>query len=339
MIDASPQTDGVAADLWRDLSIIVPAFNEEAGIGVTLDSLLASFPGAEIIVVDDCSKDATSAIAQAKRARVVRHRFNQGQGAALKTGMKLATRTYVSWFDADNEHRSADLERIVTRIRREDLVAVIGQRTKSSSMVRGVGKWFIRLVGRGLKISVGSDLNCGLRVFRREVIMRYLSLVPDRFSASLVTTLIMAERRYPIAFEKILVNERLGRSTVRLGDGFEAVLVLLRSVLLFAPMRLFLPLGGGIVAVGVLYGLVTATMVGQGLPVTSMLIIILGTMLVILGLIADQLSQMRLAQLPDLTLSQLDQPDHQVLVASFAHDVGAQADQSVDLGGQRRMQQ
>lgn len=337
MNEPPPESESEATDLWRDLSIVVPAFNEEAGIGVALDGIIARFPGAEIIVVDDCSTDATSAIARTRGVQVVCHRFNQGQGAALKTGMSLSSRKYVSWFDADNEHRSEDLELIVTRIRRDRLVAVIGQRTKSSSLVRAVGKWFIRLVGHGLKISVGSDLNCGLRVFRREVIMRYLSIIPDRFSASLVTTLILAERRYPMAFEKIAVNERLGRSTVRLGDGFEAVLVLLRSVLLFAPMRLFLPLGGIIVAAGAVYGVLTAAIIGQGLPVAGMLIIILGTMLVILGLIADQLSQMRLAQLPAVAHSHLEQAEEEALFAASGRE-SMEPEAVFNINGQRQVQ-
>lgn len=311
------QSNQPAASAWRDLSIVVPAYNEAAGIGVTLKGLLDAFPGAEIVVVDDCSRDETSRIARAHGARVVRHRFNQGQGAALKTRMRLATRLFVAWFDADNEHRSEDLARMADRIARDDLVAVIGQRAKSTTLVRGVGKWMIRLMGRGLKISVGSDLNCGLRVFRREVVLRYLSIVPDRFSASLVTTLIMVERRYPIAFERIETNARLGHSTVRLRDGFEAMLVLMRSVLLFAPMRLFLPLGGGVALAGVLYGLIVAAIVGQGLPVAGMLIIILGTMLVVLGLVADQVSQMRLSQLPELALAGAEASDALEPIASL----------------------
>lgn len=286
------------------LSIVIPAFNEEVGLGTTLDDLATAFPGAEVIVVDDCSCDGTSAAAQARtNVRVLRHTFNRGQGGSLKTGMRHATRTWVAWFDADNEHRAEDLARLAARACADNLVAVIGQRqTGSATLMRATGKFLIRLIGRGLRVKAGPDLNCGLRIFRRSVILRYLALIPDRFSASLVTTLIMIERGYPIAFEPVRTNPRLGVSTVRLRDGFDAVLMLIRSVLLFAPMRFFLPLGLGLAAIGSLYSLVMAFLIGIGIPVAGMLIITLGFLAMILGLIADQISQMRLGQLSDSAL-------------------------------------
>ncbi len=152
-----------AAKKFHDLSIVVPAYNEKAGISISLDGLLEKFPKAEIIVVDDGSRDGTfEAVMGQACVRTVRHVYNRGQGAALKTGMRLATRTYVAWFDADNEHRTQDLAKCYSRIISENLVAVIGQRTnRSASWVRGAGKWLIRLVGRGLNINAGNDLNCG----------------------------------------------------------------------------------------------------------------------------------------------------------------------------------
>jgi glycosyltransferase involved in cell wall biosynthesis len=108
---------------FSNLSIVIPAFNEEAGVGVTLDGLLERFAGAEIIVVDDCSGDSTSAEVRKRRGiRLLRHSYNRGQGASLKTGMRAATRTWVAWFDADNELRGEDLLRLVERARKEDVL-------------------------------------------------------------------------------------------------------------------------------------------------------------------------------------------------------------------------
>ena len=292
------------ASLAESLSVVVPAYNEEAGIAVTLHGLVNACPGAEIIVVDDASTDGTAReVAAFPGVRLARHRYNRGQGRALKTGMQLATRPYVAWFDADNEHRTDDLARLVQRIAAEDLVAVIGQRTTpSATFVRAAGKSLIRLMGRQLKIDAGSDLNCGLRVFRREVILDYLPLVSDRFSASMGTTLILLERRYPIAFEAITINPRIGTSTVRMRDGFEAILILLRAVLLFAPMRVFLPLGLWFATIGVIYGLTVAIIHRAGFPVAGMLLVIMGALIVMLGLIADQISQLRLSALPERNL-------------------------------------
>jgi glycosyltransferase involved in cell wall biosynthesis len=261
---------------------------------------MGAFPKAEVIVVDDGSSDATASVASRAKARVVRHAYNRGQGGSLKTGMRQARRMWVAWFDADNEHRTEDLARLMECGRAGRLVAVVGQRrTSSATLTRTVGKLLIRLIGRGLRINAGPDLNCGLRVFRREIIVRYLSLIPDRFSASLVTTLIMIERRYPIAFEPVETNARIGRSTVRLRDGFDAILVLVRAVLLFAPLRVFLPLGGGLILIGLFYSLVMALHFGGGIPVAGMLVITVGFLSVIVGLVADQISQFRLGQLAE----------------------------------------
>ncbi|MGG6894745.1 glycosyltransferase family 2 protein [Rhizobium sp. BR 315] len=286
-----------------DLSIVIPAFNEEKGIGVTLDQLLETFHNAEIIVIDDHSHDATFATAAARPGvRVLRHAFNRGQGASLKTGMRTATRDYVAWFDADNEHRPEDLARCYSAIRRNELVAVIGQRDNgASNLIRGVGKGLIRLVGRGLKIHAGHDLNCGLRIFRREMILPYCPLIPNRFSSSLVTTLVMIERRYPIAFEQIRTAPRIGQSTVRLKDGFEAMLALLRAVLLFAPMRFFMPIGLGLTAIGFIYSMLLALIEGRGVPLGGSLVFAAGLFCMAMGLVTDQLSQLRLNMLPDTT--------------------------------------
>jgi glycosyltransferase involved in cell wall biosynthesis len=296
--------------LAEQLSIVIPAHNEEAAIAVVLDAVRRDCPGAEVIVVDDASRDGTAAqVARFADVRLVRLRYNRGQGHALKTGMRLATRTYVAWFDGDNEHRTEDLVRLVERIAAEDLVAVIGQRaTASTSLVRAAGKAMIRTIGRGLKIRAGSDLNCGLRVFRRDIILRYLPMVPDRFSASLMTTLIMLERRYPIEFVPVATNPRIGASSVRLKDGFEAILMLLRAIMIFAPIRVFFPFGLWLAAIGLVYGFAIFFARRAGFPVGAMLMVVVGLLSMMLGLIADQISQMQLSRLSESAPPDTDGP-------------------------------
>lgn len=287
-------------NIYANLSIVIPAYNEQEGIGLTLQAILRDLPGAEIIVVDDCSRDATAEAVQAyKSVRLVRHSFNKGQGSSLKTGMGVATKPFVAWFDADNEHRTVDLIELYNTIIAKNLVAVIGQRvTASASILRGSGKWVIRVMGRGLKIKAGSDINCGLRIFRTSIIRRYLGLIPNRFSSSMMTTLIMLERAYPIEFYPIRTNPRIGHSTVRLKDGFEAILWLLRAVMLFAPIRIFLPAGVILILLSVIYSVVIIIIVDKGLPTASVLLAIAGLLSIMLGLIADQISQLRIDQLP-----------------------------------------
>ena len=300
----------VAKSDFRKLSVVVPAFNEGEGVAATLGQLVRAVPGAEIILIDDHSSDNTGEAARAvEGVKVIRHRYNRGQGAALKTGMRSATREYLAWFDSDNEHRTEDLLKIYSRICDDDLVAVMGQRTNgSASMSRGIGKWIIRFIGQSMKIKAGSDLNCGLRVFQRQAVLRYLELIPDRFSSSLVTTLVMLERRYPVAFEPVTTNPRIGRSTVRMKDGFEAIMQLIRAVLLFSPMRFFLPIGAICMGLGVAYSVMIALISRMGIPVGGLFLMLLGSLVILFGLLADQVSQFRLGHLNGNDSDEIPEP-------------------------------
>jgi hypothetical protein len=147
---------------------------------------------------------------------------------------------------------------------------------------------------RGFDIPASRDVNCGLRVFERETITNYLDLLPNSYSASMTSTFIMLERGYPIAFQPVELNARVGSSKVRLIDGFRAFGLVLRLVMLFAPLRIFLRLGAPLIVFGALYGAATAFIQGFGVPAAAVTAVILGFLLVLFGLIADQISQMRL---------------------------------------------
>lgn len=284
---------------FESLSIVIPAYNEVEGIAVTLLSLVEKLPGAEIIVVDDSSTDGTGNVVlnQFPQVTLIQHLFNRGYGGALKTGMSVASRDFVAWFDADNEHRVEHLIEMYEKIRDLRLAAVIGQRQKpGASAIRNWGKFVIRMLAKSLNYKGGSDMNCGLRIFRRQVICQYLSLLPNAFSASMTSTLLMLERGYPTQFHPIDVNPRLGHSKVRLADGFMSLVLVLRIIMLVAPLRIFLRLGLASVLVGSAYGISLALLSKQGFPTLGVVIVLLGITLSIFGLVADQISQMRLSQ-------------------------------------------
>ncbi|WP_299616377.1 glycosyltransferase family 2 protein [Pelagibius sp.] len=292
---------------YQNLSIVIPAFNEEDGILATLETLRGAFPAAEIIVVDDGSNDQTAErVAGFPEVKLLVHRFNRGYGGALKTGMSQASRELIAWFDADNEHRAEFLQAMVDQIEREKLAAVLGQRPKSVSVVRGVGKYVIRLLARLLKVKSGSDLNCGLRVFRREVILPYIPVLPDSYSASLTSTIILIEQRYPFAFHPIEINQRIGQSKVALADGFNTMLLVLRVITLFAPMRIFLRVSFNLLLLGLAYSLYIALTKGEGIPVLGAFVMLVGLLVGVLGLVADQISQLRLVGLTSTPLNNRD---------------------------------
>jgi len=293
----------------RDLAVVIPAYDEEQGVRATLINLRSALPDAEVIVVDDGSSDGTAAAAMSvPGVRVVRHAYNAGYGASIKTGVALATRQYVAWFDADGEHRVDDLVAMVDRMRRERLAAILGhRRLRQSPALRIAGKLVILALARSLDVSQGSDLNCGLRVFRRDVISHYLPLLPDGFSASLTSTTIMIERNYPMAFHPITMGARVGTSKVRMRDGFGTLMLVLRIVMLFAPLRIFLRLGVNVAAAGLIYGLAISLIRGQGFPAAAVLGVVVGFLLCMLGLIADQISQLRMERLHSIPITLLEE--------------------------------
>jgi len=293
-------SNGLCPEWLNDLSIIVPVLNEKDGISSVISQLQQMLPEAEIVVVDDGSTDGTSEIIdRLKGVRIIRHGFNQGYGAALKSGMAVVTRKIVAWFDGDGEHRVEDLVDIVDQIVEKGLVAAIGQRPVELAHYRGIGKILIFSTARLLGLRVRGDLNCGLRAFRRDAILPYLPLLPDKFSASLTSTMIMLEKGYPLEFVPIRTNPRIGMSKVRLVDGISAFVLVLQMIMLFAPLRIFLPLGLCLILVGGFYGVWLTFLTAKGIPTLSVIVVVTGVVLCLQGLIADQLSALRLSRLPD----------------------------------------
>ena len=289
-------TAKLSPEIQKRFSIIIPAYNEAGNISNTISQLTRYFPQSEIIVVNDGSVDGTGEKVQiSDKVKLLNHFSNQGYGASLKTGMRASKNEYVAWFDADNEHRVTDLERIMSRIHEEKLAAVIGERQNTNfSLVRSLGKYIIKSISRSLNIKKYKDLNCGLRAFRRSIISQYLPFLPDGFSASMTSLVIMVERGHPMVFEPIKVNKRVGKSKVKIADGFKTILLLLRIIMLFAPLRIFFKLGIFLILIGIIYSVLVAILQGLGVPVFGSVLVLMGMLIAIMGLIADQISQFRL---------------------------------------------
>jgi glycosyltransferase involved in cell wall biosynthesis len=288
-----------SASVLADTSIIIPAYNEEGGIGQTLDSLCnhPELQDAEIIVIDDGSIDRTKEIVQCfDRVRLIRHVRNRGYGAAIADGVKASSRSYVAWFDADGQHRVEDLVAVIDALAINDWDYCIGVRDKRSHGVRNrkVGKFILKhsvnlMAGQPVK-----DFNSGLRAFRRDVILPYVHLLPRGFGASTTTTLLMLERRYFGGDVPIVVQPRIGKSSVSpIRDGLLTLLLLLRIFLLFKPMVFFGGIGLTLIATGCIYGFYEAIRFREGFPVFAALIIILGVQSLFFGLLSDQVSTMR----------------------------------------------
>lgn len=287
----------------KQLAVLIPAFNEEAGIGRTLAELTAACPQVEIIVVDDGSSDRTAELARSvDGVRVLSHARNRGYGASLKTAIRATNRRFVAWYDADGQHRPEDLLAVVAPVLKGEKDVVIGVRGRDSAQVRDrvLGKavlgWVARLVS-GERIP---DLNSGLRCFRRSVVARYMHLFPDGFSASTTSTLMVLKRGYRVGYVPIVVKQRVGVSTVRiLSDGFATLQLIMRIIVLFEAFKVFAILGALLLVPGLIYGFTVAFLRGEGFPTLAGTAVVAGMLTFFMGILADQVVELRKERFED----------------------------------------
>ncbi len=281
------------------ISVIIPAYNEEMAIDGVLTSLEEALLGrdAEIIVVDDGSIDCTSQIVRMhERVTLIRHRRNRGYGFAIKTGIRAAKGEIVAWYDSDGQHRPEDLMKVIRKMEEEDLDYCIGVRGKDSYIdkTRVVGKMILRLFVKYVAGVRTGDFNSGLRAFKRSVICKYLPLLPKRFGASTVTTILMQEQEYVGGEVEITVEKRVGKSSVRqIRDGLRTLGLMMNVILLFRPMQVFGTCGIACALAGAVYGISAAVLYGNGMPVLAALLVMFGIQLICFGILSDQTGRTR----------------------------------------------
>lgn len=278
------------------LSIVIPAYNEEEAITHVVEGIKALHADfiCEIIVVDDGSLDATAQKAAEAGAVVLCNHTNLGYGAALKAGIRAAKGQYILIMDSDGQHNPSDIPMLWKGATEADMV--IGQRSGviHSTPWRMPGKWLLALMANYIAERKIPDLNSGFRIFRADIIRRYVHLCPNGFSFSTTITLAMMKRGYRVLYVPITtIARRSGKSRVSLRTGFDTLLLILRLAVLFDPLRVFIPISLIIGLVGVAWGVPYALM-GRGVSVGSMLAIITALLMFVLGLLSDQISQLRL---------------------------------------------
>jgi glycosyltransferase involved in cell wall biosynthesis len=279
-----------------DVTIIIPAYNEEEAIGVFLTELLSGLKtnlSWEVIVVNDGSSDRTPEIVKAYDVKLLNHASNKGYGAALKTGIKESIGRNILICDSDGQHTIEDINKIISI---EGSLMVVGQRG-SDSHVQGnriAGKTILRLFANFLMGEKIPDLNSGLRLIDSNTIKKYLHILPDSFSASTTMTMLFLKRKYDIRWEKIVTKERIGNSSVRqITHGLYTILLMMRILMLFNPLKIFMTTSVAFFTFGFLWGLYHLAD-GGGLSIFAAVYLILSVQLFLYGLIADQISMQRL---------------------------------------------
>src|SRR5205814_5527332 len=233
-----------------------PAHNEGDAIGAVIGKARALRPQAEILVVDDGSGDDTSEVALAAGARVIRHPYNKGNGAAVKTGLRNAHGEVVLLLDADGQHPPEDIERVLAGIGQYDLVVGARTRQSESALIRDVGNALFNGLATYLSGYPIPDLTSGFRAMKRDLIMEFIHLLPNLYSYPTTSTLAFLKAGYNVQFVPIRARKGTGRSNTKiLRDGTRAIVIILRMITLFAPMKIFLPISAVLFVLGIIYGL------------------------------------------------------------------------------------
>jgi glycosyltransferase involved in cell wall biosynthesis len=276
-----------------DTSIVIPAYNEAAGIGAVVRELTASAPWREVLVVDDGSTDDTGAQAAAAGARVIRHPYNKGNGAAVKTGIRHTTGAFVLIIDADGQHAPGDAVRLVSLLGAYDLVVGARSRRSQATAARRLGNSLLNGIASYLTEQRIPDLTSGFRAARRECLVEFLHLLPNGFSTPTTTTLAFMKVGYSVRFEPVEAARRQGESKIRLGpDGVSFFLILLKVITIFSPLRIFLPISFAAFVGGAAYAAWTIATQSH-VTNSSVLLILLSVVIFLVGLISEQISSLR----------------------------------------------
>lgn len=279
------------------LSVVIPAYNEEGAVRETVADVRKHLNDAgiehEIIVVDDGSTDGTLDVAKTTGAHVLANQVNSGYGATLKRGVRSAQYPYIAILDADGTYPARYLPEMLELCRDQDMV--VGDRgaaMKNVPLVRRPAKWMLNSLASFLAERKLNDLNSGLRVFRASELEPYLPLLPQGFSFTTTITLCMSCGGKRFLYHPIEYGKRVGKSKIRPVDFVNFIILVLRIIVLFNPLRVFIPLGL------LFFGLGAAKLVYDiflwNLSESAIFTFLIAIMLWSLGLIADMITRIHL---------------------------------------------
>ncbi len=281
------------------LTIIIPAYNEEASLAEFLPSVISFCEGKnfKLIIVNDGSKDGTQKVLENFSAHscltIIRNKINKGYGGAIKTAVASVDTTYCITIDADGQHDLNDVEKLYNELKSSDADMVVGRRNGDGSYYRSAGKSIIRSVAKLLMPIHIHDLNSGMKIYSTVLAKQHLHLCPNSMAYSDVIALVFISQRHLVKEVPITIHPRVsGKSTINTLTAFETVKQILNIVLIFNPMRVFFPISVFCFVVGIAWGL-PIILLGRGVSVGAMLGIVTGLVFFFFGLIAEQLSWLR----------------------------------------------
>jgi len=277
-----------------DVSIVIPAHNEEMNIGGLLDRIMEiKESGWEVIVVNDGSDDSTGEIAREKGATVITHPYAMGNGAAVKAGMRKARGKTLIMMDGDGQHDPADIPRFLKEMEQYDMV--VGARGRSSQS--SAHRWMANKIYNGLASYVAHrrihDLTSGFRAINREIALRYLYMLPNAFSYPTTITLSFMKSGHSVKYIPIEAAQRGGTSKIRVvRDGIIFLLIIAKIATIFSPFRVFLPVSITMFLGAVSY-YIYIFITQHRFTNMALLLFMLSIVVFLMGLISEQINQLR----------------------------------------------
>ena len=276
------------------VSIVIPAYNEEVAIGDDLDLIKRTMDATgqpyEVIVVNDGSTDRTVEIVSSRPwAKLLHHSRNRGTGAARSTGVRAALGNLILMTDGDGTYPNQDMPKLVDELQRCDMV--IGARRQEKGTVRWLrtpAKWFIRSLASyltGVKIP---DLNSGLRGFKKDLVMKYMGILPNTHSWVSTITIAFLSDGYEVHFVPIEYYERKGKSSFHpMRDTYNYLTLVVRAVTYFNPLKVFLPISLFLFAVGGIKMVSDIFRYNFHIPTTTVIVLLTAVQVAVMGLLAD----------------------------------------------------
>lgn len=281
-------------DLGKNISVVLPAKNEQAGLSRVLPKLRELFGDVEIIVVDDGSTDDSAAVAQAHGATVISNPYPMGNGAAIKRGARAASGELIVFMDADGQHDPGLIPKLIAAMQ-HGFDMCVGARTWSgqASVGRGMANALYNSLASWMTGHRVADLTSGFRVVRADRFKEILHLLPNGFSYPTTCTMAFFRSAWSVCYVPVDVAKRVGtESHIRpIKDGIRFLLIIFKIATLFSPLKLFVPVSLAFLVTGLSYYGYTYLTTGR-LTNMSTLLFSAAVIIFLIGLISEQITML-----------------------------------------------
>ena len=279
----------------KSVSLIIPAYNESEGLALLTGEIRKRAPSAELLIIDDGSTETVQPCADSEGARIIRHPYNIGNGAAVKSGIRAAKGEVLVIMDGDGQHDPADISRLLEYSDQYDMV--VGARTHgqqaswSRSVINGL---FNRLASYVTGYAI-KDLTSGFRAMRAETARDLLPMLPNGYSWPTTSTLVLLRSGLSVKYVSINARPRTqGLSRIRpVRDAVRFFLIIMKICTLYSPFRIFVPVSAAMFVLGLINYLHTYFTAGRFTNMSALLFTA-GVIVFMMGLISEQISQISL---------------------------------------------